>query len=566
MNAFRRIFVFLRARPVLVLWIGASAFAAILWLVADRLEARRSIHARQQAAYDSKFFDLAQRVGRFRLLSKEQLEQRMLNGEKLLGETETLNVWVTEPGSRLLDTGTYLPTPVPGVAPAQSLRVTLDGTKVSPRFTGWTIRLHFLNNYLRGATAQGPPRLAYTGPSRSWQTHRQLLGVITCAGAAVGVICLWAVLMAPQSRRRVALIGLAAALLSGVAAGVYPAAEQNVLLRQPETRYAWFSITGLLALLATIPSRRRSLAHIACAGCRYDLTGNESGVCPECGRPTPAGLVERWRDRALAIEQAQLVATDLDLDRPNILTTTRLLEMKPDFSYGEIAAFFVTIAATSGTCYRWNMSIDRAADFSGDDPSPLTDTEASGETDAPASTSFACPHCGHLIVVQTLAANGLISCLSCGGDFFGVVDPSEEDRELERRFEAERQLRAQHLNDARIAAIKQERRAIVRTRSYFIMGLIFALAIAIQLGVSTYARLQSGGFSLRVSAYLGTILAAGAVAMICLKKIREIHAELARPVQEDPATPPDFSTLSDGSHVADEMAQSLAKMRDASNR
>ncbi len=26
-----------------------------------------------------------------------------------------------------------------------------------------------------------------------------------------------------------------------------------------------------------------------CRGCCYDLTGNESGVCPECGRPCDAG-------------------------------------------------------------------------------------------------------------------------------------------------------------------------------------------------------------------------------------------------------------------------------------
>jgi predicted nucleic-acid-binding Zn-ribbon protein len=41
------------------------------------------------------------------------------------------------------------------------------------------------------------------------------------------------------------------------------------------------------------PSARRKLAtsdgwrsQIVCAKCRYDLTGNVSGVCPECGTPT----------------------------------------------------------------------------------------------------------------------------------------------------------------------------------------------------------------------------------------------------------------------------------------
>ena len=31
--------------------------------------------------------------------------------------------------------------------------------------------------------------------------------------------------------------------------------------------------------------RDRRLPEDSCRNCRYDLTGNESGVCPECGSP-----------------------------------------------------------------------------------------------------------------------------------------------------------------------------------------------------------------------------------------------------------------------------------------
>lgn len=37
-------------------------------------------------------------------------------------------------------------------------------------------------------------------------------------------------------------------------------------------------------------ARLRNLGH--CAGCGYDLTGNVSGLCPECGAPAPAMSVE----------------------------------------------------------------------------------------------------------------------------------------------------------------------------------------------------------------------------------------------------------------------------------
>jgi predicted amidophosphoribosyltransferase len=43
-------------------------------------------------------------------------------------------------------------------------------------------------------------------------------------------------------------------------------------------------------LLRAIPNRR--LDARICPRCRYDLTGNESGICPECGTPTPRHVRE----------------------------------------------------------------------------------------------------------------------------------------------------------------------------------------------------------------------------------------------------------------------------------
>ncbi len=37
-----------------------------------------------------------------------------------------------------------------------------------------------------------------------------------------------------------------------------------------------------------------------CGTCRYDLTGNESGVCPECGTPIPGWPIFRLSERDLA--------------------------------------------------------------------------------------------------------------------------------------------------------------------------------------------------------------------------------------------------------------------------
>ena len=49
-------------------------------------------------------------------------------------------------------------------------------------------------------------------------------------------------------------------------------------------RHTWLSLFVARRLL--LPKRRERLG--LCPSCGYDLTGNVSGTCPECGRPVPA--------------------------------------------------------------------------------------------------------------------------------------------------------------------------------------------------------------------------------------------------------------------------------------
>jgi hypothetical protein len=68
-------------------------------------------------------------------------------------------------------------------------------------------------------------------------------------------------------------------------------------LYEPRVEVMWLSLHWLLILLVT-PSvafaigraiRRARLARMVgrCRHCLYDLTGNQSGLCPECGNPIP---------------------------------------------------------------------------------------------------------------------------------------------------------------------------------------------------------------------------------------------------------------------------------------
>ena len=45
----------------------------------------------------------------------------------------------------------------------------------------------------------------------------------------------------------------------------------------------WFAIAGVAWLIWS--KSRSPLPYDACFKCGYNLTGNESGVCPECGMP-----------------------------------------------------------------------------------------------------------------------------------------------------------------------------------------------------------------------------------------------------------------------------------------
>jgi len=53
-------------------------------------------------------------------------------------------------------------------------------------------------------------------------------------------------------------------------------------------------VTGILPiafLIRTLIRRRRMARDDVCRKCSYDLTGNVTGVCPECGSPIAAGKV-----------------------------------------------------------------------------------------------------------------------------------------------------------------------------------------------------------------------------------------------------------------------------------
>lgn len=210
-------------------------------------------------------------------------------------------------------------------------RILVPGERIDPSCAGWAVRIDYSvvpGAFWNRVRALPPARSAsladWLGGDAVREHVEQLrrLTLILC-----GVIWAIAIVLIPiagPSRRPVAQVAIAATLLALLAWAADP--DRTGLWSLPERNWIFRVSIGalILALFALlVPSRRRTLPGGRCA-CGYDLTGNVSGVCPECGEPTPA---ERHRRRAAelaplaqAIEQTEVEPADSSEDEDALAT------------------------------------------------------------------------------------------------------------------------------------------------------------------------------------------------------------------------------------------------------
>jgi hypothetical protein len=106
----------------------------------------------------------------------------------------------------------------------------------------------------------------------------------------------------------------------------------------------------------------------------------------------------------------------------------------------------------------------------------------------------------------------------------------------------------EQLNAARIRQLTTLRRATIRSRSWCLIGAVVGFVAAAELVFKIVQNFRYGhGWGFLTAAFVFCAIASGVIAVYFLRRCVELHREIQTPILRDPATPPDFSTLSDGS-------------------
>ena len=140
---------------------------------------------------------------------------------------------------------------------------------------------------------------------------------IPCTIMGCWLIALVTMLAMWQWHRPVGQIALALALLAIFATILETDPKAPSLLKPRALRDGYVLISlGMLLLsvggLIAPARRRRTDGHPHCPKCGYDLTGNESGICPECGNPVPEAVHRHQAARLDVIADDEEIAAEDD--------------------------------------------------------------------------------------------------------------------------------------------------------------------------------------------------------------------------------------------------------------
>jgi hypothetical protein len=248
-----------------------------------------------------------------RLLASTEISNRLLGArgettagvEALLGLSHGRLAPVSSAGTHaLVIEGREL-----GQSPGQVIDDLLPGEWIVPidrrlpqAASGWQVQLNFRDGRFASGTATAPPAI----PPLALGVRR-IFDVVTHVAVAGGIVAwlggMLAVAVERQWRSRFAEFALAGALIASVGWAVQSGEPWSVVRRVG-------LCAGLIAIFAawrTLQRLRRferSREHHFCFECGYNLNGNVTGMCPECGAGTYEAQLEEHTRRTTRAGEA----------------------------------------------------------------------------------------------------------------------------------------------------------------------------------------------------------------------------------------------------------------------
>jgi len=195
---------------------------------------------------------------------------------------------------------------------AQLLRSPAGGGEVSATFTDPAAGASFAIRFREGILTDWRPLSLWALPApapRQSGVDRAIAGVQSFAAGwrpGLGVV-LWGALLLTclvwrRYRAAIAELMLAVALLTGVAWLAAPHYDLRDIFRHnmSDEPLFWTGLIVAAGIVVLAVSRRvpPRLVEALCPRCDYDLNGNVSGVCPECGQVIPPSIRSLIRQKS----------------------------------------------------------------------------------------------------------------------------------------------------------------------------------------------------------------------------------------------------------------------------
>jgi len=163
-----------------------------------------------------------------------------------------------------------------------------------------------------------------------------------------------------------------------------------------------------------------------------------------------------------------------------------------------------------------------------------------------------CPHCGQGVAFTPIEVARRLTCPHCGNEFLApAADGSTDLPDADDEESADADLPGEEaLTAIRIRQLAAGRRATYRARSYCVVAAAACLVSAAELVWKIIKEPRTDGWKLRAAGYALFALLATFGLVYFLLRARMLHREAKQIALPEPTTPPDFSTLSDGSNRA----------------